>query len=428
MLIKNVDIITSDSANDILYGASLLIKDNIIEKIINAGEVVPEDENVIDGKGMIAMPGLINTHTHSAMTFLRNYGNDMNLQDWLFKKIFPAEDKLTAEAVYWFNKLAYIEFIRSGITTHADSYFFMESAARAVEEAGLRAVLHRSVSGISDADCKKLKESAELFKNYNNSCGGRINVALGAHAIYTSDEAYLRKVVEEARKIGSGLVTHLSETKKEFEDCISEHKMTPAEYLDSLGYFDCDGIKIAAHCVHMTDNDMDILAAKNVSAAINMSSNLKLASGVADVPKLSARGVNVSLGTDGASSNNNLNMFNEMRFASLVCKGLMRDPEIMNANTVITMATANGAKAVRNKKTGVIAQGNLADIILINADSPSIAPVNDVACAIVYSAQASDVDTVICDGKILMRKKCLLTIDEEETVKNAKLFAKRILG
>ena len=220
----------------------------------------------------------------------------------------------------------------------------------------------------------------------------------------------------------------MSETKKEFEDCISEHKMTPAEYLDSLGYFDCDGIKIAAHCVHMTDNDMDILAAKNVSAAINMSSNLKLASGVADVPKLSARGVNVSLGTDGASSNNNLNMFNEMRFTSLVCKGFMQDPEIMNANTVITMATANGAKAVRNKKTGVIAQGNPADIILINADSPSIAPVNDVACAIVYSAQASDVDTVICDGKILMRKKCLLTIDEEETVKNAKLFAKRILG
>lgn len=427
MLIKNIDVITSNDANDILYGASLLIKDNVIEKVVRAGEPLPEDGNVIDGKGKIAMPGLINTHTHSAMTFLRNYGNDMNLQDWLFKKIFPAEDKLTAQAAYWFNKLAYIEFIRSGVTTHVDSYFFMDSAARAVEEMGLRAVLNRSVSGISDPTGAKLDESVAFFQNYNNSCEGRISAVLGAHSIYTSDESYLRRVAEAAQKVGSGLVTHLSETTTEFDDCKAAHGMTPTEYLNSIGYFDVDGIKIAAHCVHMTDNDMDILAAKNVSAAINMSSNLKLASGMADVPRLSARGVNVTLGTDGASSNNNLNMFNEMRLAALVYKGLHRQPELMDAGTVIAAATANGAKAVCNVKTGVIAEGNLADIVLINADSPSIAPANDIACAIVYSAQASDVDTVICNGRLLMHKRELLTVDEHETIEQAKLFARRIL-
>lgn len=234
-------------------------------------------------------------------------------------------------------------------------------------------------------------------------------------------------MAEAAQKVGSGLVTHLSETTTEFDDCKAAHGMTPTEYLNSIGYFDVDGIKIAAHCVHMTDNDMDILAAKNVSAAINMSSNLKLASGMADVPRLSARGVNVTLGTDGASSNNNLNMFNEMRLAALVYKGLHRQPELMDAGTVIAAATANGAKAVCNVKTGVIAEGNLADIVLINADSPSIAPANDIACAIVYSAQASDVDTVICNGRLLMHKRELLTVDEHETIEQAKLFARRIL-
>ena len=425
MLIKNVDIITSDSANDILYGASLLIKDNIIEKIINAGEAVPEDENVIDGKGMIAMPGLINTHTHSAMTFLRNYGNDMNLQDWLFKKIFPAEDKLTAEAVYWFNKLAYIEFIRSGITTHADSYFFMESAARAVEEAGLRAVLHRSVSGISDADCKKLKESAELFKNYNNSCDGRINVALGAHAIYTSDEAYLRKVVEEARKIGSGLVTHLSETKKEFEDCISEHKMTPAEYLDSLGYFDCDGIKIAAHCVHMTDNDMDILAEKNVSVIHNPKSNLKLANGIAPIPHLMEKNINICMGTDSQASNNTLNMFTEMNYAALLHKGTTGIPTVCTAREVLDFATVNAAKALGFEKSGAIASGNKADIAILDLDRPEFYPRNDLTAALVYSANGSEVDTVIINGDIVLEKGRLTKFDEEEIYAKAREAAEK---
>ncbi len=427
MLIKNVNILTLNDANETLYNASVSIKDTKIEKIIPAGMPLPNDNDVIDGKGMLLMPGFINTHTHSAMTFLRNYGNDMNLQDWLFTKIFPAEDKLSGEATYWFNLLANIEFIRSGTTTHLDNYFFMDTAARAAEKAGTRAVLSRSVSGISDPDYQKLKESVDFYKEYNGYADNRISVVLGAHSIYTSNEEYLRKVVEAANNIGSGLVCHLSETKKEVNDCFAERGISPVQYLDDLGYFDVEGIKVMAHCVHMDNNDISILAEKNVSAAINMSSNLKLASGIAEVPKLMANGINVTLGTDGASSNNNLSMFNEIRLASLVYKGILQDPEIMNADTVLKLATVNGAKAICRNDLGIIKEGMTADLILINTDSPSIAPTNELPAAVVYSASASDVDTVICNGKVLMKNKELLTIDEKEVIANVKKYTKAII-
>lgn len=430
MIIKNVNILTCDENSIELTYVNIYIRENKIKKIFS-GDVTSSDypnEEIIDGKSMTALPGFINTHTHSAMTFLRNYGNDMNLQDWLFNKIFPAEDKLTEEACYWFNKLAYIEFIKSGITTHCDNYFFMNSAAKAVEETGIRAVLSRSVSGISDPSLSKLKESSDFYKSYNNTANGRINVTLGAHSIYTSDEAYLRKVIEEAHAIGSGLQIHLSETKKEVEDCYAEHKCSPVEYLNNIGYFGVDGIKIAAHCVHMSESDIDILKNSNVSISANLSSNLKLASGIINIPHLTERGLNVTLGTDGASSNNNLNMFNEMRLASLLYKGMTLDPTIMNADTVLSLATRNAAKAIGRADLGCIAEGMIADIILVDTNSPSIAPVNERSAAIVYSAAASDVDTVICNGVMLMHNHRLLTIDEPYVIAKATEYAQKILG
>ncbi len=428
MLIKNVNILTLNDANEIIYNASVHIKDTKIEKIIPQGMPLPQDNDIIDGKGMLLMPGFINTHTHSAMTFLRNYGNDMNLQDWLFTKIFPAEDKLNAEMTYWFNLLANIEFTRSGVTTHLDNYFFMDTAARAVEKAGTRAVLSRSVSGISDPDLTKLGESVDFYRSDNGYADNRISVVLGAHSIYTSNEDYIRKVVDAASRIGSGLVCHLSETKKEVSDCFAERGISPAEYLDKLGYFDVNGIKVMAHCVHLSDDDISILKSKGVSAAINMSSNLKLASGIAEAPKLMASGINVTLGTDGASSNNNLSMFNEIRLASLVYKGITGDPEIMNADTVLKLATVNGAKAICKNDLGIVAEGMTADLILINTDSPSIAPANELPAAVVYSASASDVDTVICNGRIIMKNRELLNVDEEEVIFNVKKYTKQILG
>lgn len=429
MIIKNVNILHAKQGSgcEITKNVSIKIMGKKISGISQSYN--DSDDNVIiDGKGMLAIPGLINTHTHTAMTFLRNYANDMNLQDWLFKKIFPAEDELTAQMAYWCVKLANIELIKAGVTTYCDNYFFMDEAARSVEETGLRAVLSRSVSGISDPDKRKLKESCDFFNNYNNTCDGRISVTLGAHAIYTSDTNYIRAVVEQAQRLGAGLQTHLSETVTEYNDCIEAHSMTPAKYLDSIGYFDVEGIKIAAHCVHMTDADIEILKNKNVSVSANISSNLKLASGIPPIPKLMASGVNVSLGTDGASSNNNLSILNEMRMASLIYKGIDRDPLIMKASDVISLATANGAKAICRKDLGEIREGMLADIVLINTNSPSIAPANELDSALVYSAGTGDVDTVVCNGKLLMHGRQVLTADEDEAVCEVKRIAKKILG
>lgn len=425
MVIKNVNVLVGDG--NIINNASIVIKGNKIEKIVPSDCAVADD-NVIYGNGMLAMPGLVNTHTHAAMTFLRNYANDMNLQDWLFTKIFPAEDKLTAQMAYWCVKLADIEMIKAGVTCYSDNYFFMDDAARAVEETGIRAVLSRSVSGISDPEGKKLKESCDFFKQYNNTADGRITSTLGAHAIYTSDTDYIRKVVECADKLGSGLQIHLAETVKEVEDCIAQNGVTPTEYLDKIGYFDVEGVKIAAHCVHMTDNDLDIIKEKGVSVAANIGSNLKLASGIPDIPKMMAKGINVSLGTDGASSNNNLSIFNEMRLAGLLYKGLSMDPLMMNADEVIRLATANGARAVGTGCLGEIKEGNIADIILVDTTSPSIAPVGEPAAAVVYSACGGDVDTVIINGKTVMAHRAVLTCDEEEAVDNVNQIARQILG
>ena len=430
MLIKNVDILSvaqNGVDHSLIKNASIVVNGAKIEKIIDANTPW-QDDNVIDGKGMLAVAGFINTHTHTAMTFLRNYANDMNLQDWLFTKIFPAEDQLTAEMAYWCVKLANIEMIKSGVTCYCDNYFFMDEAARSVEETGIRAVLSRSVSGISDPTGAKLRESIDFFKRYHNTCDGRITSTLGAHAIYTSNTEYIKRVVDAANEIGSGLQTHLSETKTEFDDCMAQYSMTPTEYLDSLGYFDVEGIKIAAHCVHLTDNDIAILKNKDVSVAANISSNLKLASGIAPLPKLMKAGVNVTLGTDGASSNNNLSILNEMRLTSLIYKGLSMDPTAMNAKEVISLATSNGARAICQNNLGEIREGMIADIVLINTNNPAVAPATEADAALVYSASGADVDTVICNGKVLMQNRNVLTADEEQTVFEVKRIAKMIVG
>ena len=430
MLIKNVNILSVSrdaKTHTLTKNASIVVKGTKIEKIIDANTPV-DDNDVIDGKGKLAIAGLVNTHTHTAMTFLRNYANDMNLQDWLFTKIFPAEDELTAEMAYWCVKLANIEMIKSGVTCYCDDYFFMDEAARSVEETGIRAVLSRSVSGISDPTGAKLQESIDFFKRYHNTCDGRIMSTLGAHAIYTSNTDYIKRVVDAANDVGAGLQTHLSETKTEFDDCMAQHNMTPTRYLDSLGYFDVEGIKIAAHCVHMTNNDIEILKAKDVSVAANISSNLKLASGIAPLPELMAAGVNVTLGTDGASSNNNLSILNEMRLTSLIYKGLSMDPTAMNAKQVISLATSNGARAICRKDLGEIKEGMTADIVLINTDSPSVAPATEPDAALVYSASGADVDTVICNGRVLMNGREVLSADEERAVFEVKRIAEKIVG
>ncbi len=256
MIVKNAAILTMDPENPFIQKGTLVVKGNRIEQVAQQWDgAVAQGEEVIDGEGMLAMPGLINTHTHGAMTFLRNYGSDMNLQDWLYKKIFPAEKKLTAEACYWFHLLADVEMIQGGITSYVDGYFYMDSAAEAVEKSGMRAVLSRSLAGVEDPEGRQLQEAEDFIVQYDGAFEGRVRCIFAPHAIYTCPEAYLRRVISKANRYKCGFWMHIAETKKEVEDCRAEHGTTPVQYLDRLGLFDIPGIKIAAHCVHVAPED-----------------------------------------------------------------------------------------------------------------------------------------------------------------------------
>jgi 5-methylthioadenosine/S-adenosylhomocysteine deaminase len=321
ILLKDGQILTLDGSDRILSQGSIGIRGNKID-YIGSGEhgIEARYSKIINCKGKTVMPGFVNAHNHLAMTMFRNYADDMKLMDWLFKKIFPLEDKLTDEAVYWGSLLAMVEMIKSGTTTFTDMYFFMESTARATIESGMRAALSRGLQGETgeeELDCK-LKENLELFNRYHNSLDGRIKVMLGPHSIYTCSEAYLRKVAAKAEEQGIYVQIHLSETRDEVKACIEQRGISPVRYLDNIGFL--NERTVAAHCVVVDDEDMDILASRRVNVVHNPGSNMKLASGIAPVVGMLNRGINLCIGTDGASSNNNLDMLEEMRMAAYLQK------------------------------------------------------------------------------------------------------------
>ena len=266
-------------------------------------------DEIIDGKNMLALPGFVNTHNHIAMTVFRSYADDMQLMDWLEKKIWPAEDKLDSDVVYAQTMLGIAEMIRCGTTSFADMYFFMDDVAKAVQESGIRACLCRGMTGITPNAQQALQESKEFYQTWNNQADGRITVMLGPHAPYTCPPDYLRQVVDLAHELGAEIHIHLSETKGEVETIQKQYGKSPIALMDELGILDCGCL--AAHCVWVDDADMDIMAKKHVRVAHNAGSNLKLASGIAPVPQMLKKGIVVGLGTDGASSNNNLDIMEE---------------------------------------------------------------------------------------------------------------------
>lgn len=418
ILIKNIDIITGERENSAIKGGYIAIQDGYIKTVTASAEAVKEFKahKVLDGKNGIAMPGLVNAHTHSAMTLLRNYADDLPLEEWLFGKIIPAEGKLSPEDVYWGAMLGITEMIKSGTTCFADMYLHMDEVARAVEESGIRANLSKgpitsSVRGaglIVDAeDCTR------YLKKWHNAANGRIKVFVEIHSVYLFDEESITGAARLAKELGTGLHIHVSETRAELETSMKKYGANPPEVCLRSGIFDVPAL--AAHCVHLSDSDLEILKAKDVSPVHNPSSNLKLGSGIARIQDMLDKGINVCLGTDGAASNNNLNLFEEMHLAALIHKGVNLNPVQVNAQQVIEMATVNGAKATGfGGETGCIREGMKADLILIDTDKPHLCPVNNPLSAIVYSAQAADVDTVIIDGNIVMENRKLLTIDEEK--------------
>lgn len=393
----------------------IAIDGDIIAEIGKDLTVKYPDFETIDGKNSLVLPGFINCHTHAAMTMLRGYADDLQLQEWLETKIWPREDHLKPEDVYWGTMLSALEMIKSGTTTFADMYFFMEQTAQAVKESGLRASLSRGMVGIGDSAELAFQESEELVKNWQGKADGRITCLLGPHAPNTCTPDYLQRVMALADSLGVGLHIHLAETVAEVEFTTKEYGYSPIKLMDSLGLFDGRHV-LAAHCVHLNEEEIDILINKKVGIAHNPESNMKLASGIAPIPKLLSAGAIVGLGTDGASSNNNLDMLEEMRTCALLHKVATGDPTAVPAYQALEMATTNGAKALGLDKLGSLQPGYKADLIMLDLHKPHLTPLYDPIANLVYAAQASDVKTVIIDGNLVMKDYQVLSMDEERVI------------
>lgn len=427
LLVRGATILTMEAPGALICEGEIVIEGQYIAHIGPAGSASGGPyEKVIDARNMLAMPGLVNCHTHAAMTLFRGYADDMPLMPWLEEKIWPAEARLEPEDVYWGTMLACLEMIRSGTTCFADMYFFMDQVARAVQEAGLRASLSRGLIGVAPGAKEALDESCCFVREWQGAGDGRITTMLGPHAPYTCPPDYLKQVMGAAAKLGVGIHIHLAETQREVEDIANRYGKSPIALMNELGLFEHP--VLAAHCVHLTEEDVRILAAKKVGIAHNPQSNMKLASGVAPITKLLAAGAVVGLGTDGAASNNNLDMMEEMRTAALLQKVATMDPTALPAFAALSLATVNGARALGLNDVGLLKPGYKADIILINLERPHLYPRHDLVAHLVYAANSSDVEVVIVDGRVLMEKGEVLTVDKERVYYEVSRRAKRLVG
>lgn len=404
--------------------ANVMVEGKAVDIFVNNGGIITavgegvrgqhkgEADLVIDGDGAIALPGLANTHTHAAMSLLRGYADDMILQDWLSQKIWPLEAHLTGNDVYWGTKLACLEMIKSGTTAFNDMYFFMDEAARAVDESGIRAVLCYGFIDLFNAEkreneCKATEKLATQIRSMNNP---RIKAAAGPHAIYTVSPEGLKWCAEFAREQKIAIHIHLSETEKEVSDCVARHGTRPAALLDECGILTPE--TTAAHCCWLDDAECALLGKRGVSSSHNPASNMKLATNRAmPIRQLMAAGANVCLGTDGCASNNNLDMFEEMKTAALLQKFFWNDPTVLPAPVALAMATTNGAKAL-GFGTGTLSAGSPADIVLVSARTACNTPLHNATSNLVYSCNGAAVETTICDGRVLMLNREIPGEDE----------------
>jgi len=363
----------------------------------------------IDGSRRLAIPGLINAHTHTYMSMMRNVADDLSFADWLFGTIEPIEDRLEPEDAYWASLLSQVEMIRCGTTCFNDQQMHIGQTTRAVVESGMRAVICRGLVGDAyDLNERRIREALQERDAYADC--DRLTFRLGPHAPYSCGPDYLRGVAEVARREGMGIHIHIAESQTETDNMWEQHRCTPVEYVRDAGIFEMP--TIAAHCIRVSESDRAILAENGVSVVTNPASNMKLGNGFAPVPELLAAGINVCLGTDGAASNNAQNLFREMGLLALIHKGTHDTPQCISADETLDMATINGAKAL-GLPTGSIEVGKKADLALLDLDAPSLTPLNNAVAALSYSANGSEVTDVIIDGKVVMRDRILLTIDEE---------------
>ena len=377
----------------------------------------------MDASDMIVMPGLINTHTHVAMALLRGISDDVPLMEWLEQHIWPIEAKMGYQEVYDGARLGILEMLMGGTTTFVDMYPYEEAVAEAAESAGIRALVSPCPMDFRmdhfENDWKQVQ------KRFSSS--RLVSMWMGPHAIYTLSGKNLQRSISLSKELGIGSHVHLAETQTEQDNCMAQHGVSPTEYLEKEGLFSTK--TLAAHCVVMSDHDIEILAKNGVSVAHNPQSNMKLASGIAPVKKMLEAGMNVSIGTDGASSNNDLDMWEEMRTASLLQKVNTHDPCAIPAYTALQMATVNGAKAIgREGELGVIVPGALADILLVDIQKPHLYPHTNLISELVYSTHASDVDTVIVNGRIVVKNRKCLSMNAEEVCSTAQKHIDALLS
>ncbi|HDI73326.1 MAG TPA: amidohydrolase [Candidatus Altiarchaeales archaeon] len=379
---------------------SIYIEENLITEI----GANTEADHIIDGKNKAAIPGLINTHTHAAMTLFRSYADDMKLHEWLQKKIWPLEAKLTEEDVYWGTKLACLEMIKTGTTCFNDMYWRMNGAVKAVDEMGIRAVLSGVFIDLFDGEMgkKEVKNTKRFIKEIKALKNERIIPALGPHALYTVSRENLQWIREYSDKENLLIHFHLAETERENKECVERYGKKPVPFLEEINFLGEN--LVAAHCNWLDRKDIEILSKFNVKISHNPVSNMKLSSGFLPYTKMRNSGLVISLGTDGCASNNNLDMFESMKFAALLQKIHRNEPTVMPAEEAFQLATLNGAKSLQIN-SGIIEEEKLADIVLIDLKRPELAPNHNLISNLVYSANGSCVDTVICDGRILMQNR-----------------------
>ena len=429
VLFENADILATENGKfKYIRNAYLGISNGIIDYI---GTEKPENnyKTVRNMYNKMLIPGLINAHGHSAMNLLKGVGSDLALQDWL-NTVWAIEDTMKAEDFTSGMSMAILEMLSGGITTFSDMYFMPFDCACCIEETGIKANLTKAFMSFSREDGYETfadrTEGIRLYRELNGAFDDRLHIDFSIHAEYTNSLSYMEKWAMELNALGAGACfqTHLSETKSEHEKCIEKYGKTPAALFEDLGFFNLDSY--VAHCVWVTEDDIEIFRRNNVTVVHNPTSNMKLASGFAPVPRLIEKEVNVALGTDGSSSNNNINMFEEMHLASIIHKGYTKNPVVVNPRQVVEMATVNGARALGRRNTGSLEIGKDADIVAINLDAPHMIPNNNPCALITYSAQASDVCMTMVNGKILYENGHYPYIDRDRIFADYRKALKRI--
>ena len=402
----------------------ILIENNIIKKIEKDIDKEIEVDEKINAKNMLVMPGLINTHTHLAMSIFRGYKTDKKLMDWLENAIFPVEDKLQPEDIYWNSYLSCLEMIKSGTTTCNDMYLGMNKTVEAINDTGLRAVVAWCIKDDSIKD--KVEQTREYAKRYNTDKNGKIRIYVSADAPHTCNPDTIKLCVDLAKELNTGLHIHLAETIDEETKIKSRYDKRSTEYLNDLDVFDVP--VVLAHGIYVSDSDIEILKKIKGGISHNPISNCKLSSGICDVVKLRKNGINIGLGTDGIGSTTTMDMFEEMKTAAYLQKVNTMEPSSISAYDILKMATIEGAKVLgMENEIGSLEPGKKADMIFIKTDKLHMCPANDVCANLVYSSNGADVESVMIDGKVIMQNRKMLNLDEKQVMRQVKKIAKRLL-